>query len=79
MFSPDGKHLAYAAAEEGEAFLVVDGQKGKERFLSFIKGSPLVFTDDNIVQGLAIRNEIREFYRIRAEIDKDNDLALAAD
>lgn len=72
-FSPDGKHLAYTAAQDGEAFLVVDGQKGEERFLSFLKGSPLVFTDDNTVQGIAARAFVdgrQEFWLIRAEIEK---------
>ncbi|RJP37494.1 MAG: hypothetical protein C4548_14265, partial [Desulfobacteraceae bacterium] len=48
-FSPDGRHLAYAAAEKGEAFLVIDAQKGKERFISFLKGAPLVFTEEKTV------------------------------
>jgi len=72
-FSPDGKHLAYAAAEDGEAFLVVDGQKGEERFLSFVRGSRLSFTEDNIVQGIAARafaDGRQEFWLIRAEIEK---------
>jgi len=72
-FSPDGKHLAYAAAEDGEAFLVVDGRKGEEPFLSFLRDSPLVFTEDNTVQGIAARalaDGSQEFWLIRAEIEK---------
>ena len=74
-FSPDGKHMAYIAAEDGEAFLVVDEQKGDERFLSFIKGSPLVFTEENTVQGIALRawaDGRQEFWLIRAEMEKGN-------
>jgi len=72
-FSPDGKHLAYAAAEDGEAFLVVDGQKAEERFLSFVRGSPLVFTEENAVQGIAVRafaDGRQEFWLVRAQIDQ---------
>jgi len=72
-FSPDSQHLAYAAAEGGESFLVVDGQEGEEPFLSFVRGSPLVFTDDNTVQGIAVRalaEGSQEFWLIRAEIEK---------
>jgi len=69
-FSPDSKHLVYAAAEGGESFLVVNGQEGKERFLSFLRGSRLVFTDDDTVQGIAVRDEGRSFWHIRAEIEK---------
>ena len=64
-FSPDGNHLAYAAAKDGASFLVVDGQKGKERFLSFLRGSSLVFTDKNTVKGVAVRDEGRSFWHFR--------------
>ncbi len=69
-FSPDGDHLVYAAAEDGESFLVVDGEKGEERFLSFLRGSPLVFVEDNVVQAIGLREEGREFHLLRAEIGK---------
>jgi len=72
-FSPDGKHLAYSAVQEGQAFLVVDGKKGEESFLSFVKGAPLVFTEERAVQGIAVRaygDGRQEFWLIRAEIEK---------
>jgi len=69
-FSPDGNHLAYQAAEGGESFLVVDGHKGNERFLSFFRGSRLVFTDKDTVKAVAVRDEGRSFWHIRATMDE---------
>ncbi|MFW6177948.1 MAG: hypothetical protein ACOC43_06225, partial [Desulfohalobiaceae bacterium] len=68
-FSPDGQYLAYGAAEEGESFLVVEDQKGQERFVSFYKGSPMEFTKDNVIKTIGLRNEGREFHLLRAEIE----------
>ena len=76
-FSPDGKHMVYAAAEDGESFLVIDGEKGNERFFSFLRGSPLVFEEGDTLKGIALREQGREFYLIRAILDgksaKDTD------
>jgi Tol biopolymer transport system component len=72
VFSPDEKHLAYAAAGEGGSGLVIDGREGRERFLSFLKGADLVFIDDRTVQGIALREGGREFWLIRATIDTKN-------
>jgi len=72
-FSPDGKHLAYGAAEDGESFLAVEGVKGEKRFLSFLRGAPLVFTENDAVQGIALQEKaegVQEFWLIRAEIEK---------
>jgi Tol biopolymer transport system component len=66
--SPDGKHLAYAAGDEGKGSgLVIDGRKGDERFFSFIKGAGLTFLDNSTVQGIAYRED-EGFYLIRANI-----------
>jgi len=69
-FSPDNRHLAYVAAEDGESFLVVNGEEGKERFMSFLRGSHLVFTDEDTVHGIAVRDEGNSFWHIRAKIEK---------
>jgi len=71
-FSPDGRHLACAAAgyEDEGFFLAINGEEGKERFMSFLRGSRLVFTDDDTVHGIAVRDEGRSFWHIRAEIEK---------
>ncbi len=66
-FSPDGK-MVYAAAMDGESFLVVDGEAGEERFLSFLRGVPLVFVEDDVVQAIGFREQGREFHLLRAEI-----------
>lgn len=70
QFSPEGEHLVYAAAKEPqESTLVVDGQKGEEKFFSFLRGSSLEFTSEDTVQGIALRGEGREYYLIRAQIE----------
>lgn len=76
VFSPDDKHLAYGAARAGESvpmepFLAIDGREGKERFFGFLNNCPLVFMDHRTVQGIALRNEGREFWLIRATIDEE--------
>ncbi len=68
-FSRDGQ-MVYTAARDGESFLVVDGMEGEERFLSFLRGAPLVFLEDNVVQIIGLREEGREFHLLRAEIGK---------
>lgn len=69
-FSPDGKHFAWAAADEDGSFLMIDGWKGEERFFSFLKGAGLVFTDNRNLQGIALREEGTEFWLIRAAISE---------
>ena len=44
-YSPDSKHLAYAALEKGNWLVVVDGVEGKSRFGAIVKGAKLVFDD----------------------------------
>ena len=44
-YSPDSKHLAYAALENGSWLVVVDGAEGKSRFGAIVKGARLVFDD----------------------------------
>lgn len=68
-FSPESR-LVYAAAREEGSFLVVDEAEGSERFLSFVKGVPPVFVEDDVVHAIALREEGRKFYLLRAEIGK---------
>ncbi len=70
QFSPEGDHLAYAAAKEAkQSVLCIDGREGEEEFFSFMRGSHLEFTSDGAVQGIAMREKGREFWLIRAEIE----------
>jgi len=75
-FSPDGGHYAYVASrgdESGllESFLVIDGREGSERFLSLLKQSSLVFTGYRTVSGIALKDDGREFWWIRATIGSE--------
>ena len=45
-YSPDSKHLAYAALSQGVWMVVVDGKEGAGRFSAIVKGATLVFTDN---------------------------------
>ncbi len=48
-FSPDSTHVAYPAWQTGWR-LVVDGQEGRETFIGFVPGAPIVFpADDRLV------------------------------
>lgn len=78
-FSPDGRHYAYVASrgdESGllESFLVIDGREGTERFLSLLKQTSLVFTGNRTVSGIALKDDEREFWWIRATIGSEEQI-----
>jgi len=73
-FSPDGKHLAYIAVQGGQTYLAVDGKKGKGHKLNALIRPGLVFTEDNIVQMIAVTPPDaarREVWLIRAEMSAE--------
>jgi hypothetical protein len=67
-FSPDSKHLAYAALSGGAWFIVVDGEEASNRFEAIVKGTSLVFTDATHLHTLALANQ--GFVRYEIEIVK---------
>ena len=67
-FSPDSRHLAYAAlSQQGTWMVVVDGEEGANRFGAIVKGATLVFTNATHLHTLALA---QEFVRYEIEIGK---------
>jgi hypothetical protein len=67
-FSPDSKHLAYAALSGGAWFIVVDGEEASNRFEGIVKGSTLVFIDATHLHTVALSRQ--GFVRYEIEIVK---------
>ena len=67
-FSPDSRHLAYAALSQGTWMVVVDGEEGVSRFSSIVKGSNLVFTDNRNIRTMVLDSSGRSFAIYEVEI-----------
>lgn len=64
-FSLDSKNIAYSAERRGKVFVIVNNIEG-EKYDGFIKGSKLVFDNNNSLHTLVIRGE--EFLRSEMSI-----------
>jgi len=69
-FSPDSRHLAYAALSQGTWMVVVDGEEGTSKFSAIVKGASLVFTDVTHLHTLALNLAGQTFVSYEIEIRK---------
>ena len=67
-FSPDSRHVAYAALSQGIWTVVVDGEEGTSKFSAILKGASLVFTDATHLHTLALNLTGQAFLRYEIEI-----------
>jgi len=67
-FSPDSRHLAYAALSQGAWLVVVDAEEGVNRFNAIVKGASLVFTDATHLHTLALNLAGQSFVSYEVEI-----------
>ena len=70
-YSPDSKHLAYAAQSQGKWMVVVDGKEAAGRFSAIVKGATLVFTDNTHFHTMVLDPAGQAFVHLR---DRDQKL-----